>query len=90
VTQAHGIEFVGVGSQGSFDIAQTFAPGQLREGQHPKLFGTCQSAHSGIAGVAIYYAGNARPRTIFPLARSSIIAREHGRYEPFALAACAT
>ncbi len=62
VTQAHSIEFVGIGTQGGLDIAQTFAPGQLREGQHPKLLGAGHAAHPGIARVAIDYAGKARPR----------------------------
>ena len=62
VTQTHGIKFVGIGAQCGLDIAQAFAPGQLGEGQHPKLLGTSQPAHPGIASMAIDYAGKTRPR----------------------------
>ena len=61
VTQAHAIEFAGIGTQGRLDIAQAFAPSQLREGQHSKLLGAGHPANPGIAGVAIDYAGKAGP-----------------------------
>ena len=62
VTQAHGIKFVDIGTKRGLDIAQAFAPGQLREGQHPKLLGTCHPAHPRFARVAIDYAGKTCPR----------------------------
>lgn len=45
------IEFRAEGRQTGFDVAQTFAPGQLREGQHEELFVSGQLANAEVAVV---------------------------------------
>ena len=62
MTQPHRVELAGVGSQRDLDVAQTFAPSQLRKGHHAKLLRTVHAAHAGIARVAIHDARKARPR----------------------------
>ena len=45
------IEFGAKGRQTGFDVAQTFAPGQLGEGQHEELFVGGQLADAEVAVV---------------------------------------
>ena len=45
------IEFRAEGRQTGFDVAQTFAPGQLGEGQHEKLFVGGEFANAAVAMV---------------------------------------
>ena len=62
VAQAHRIAFVGMGTQGDLDVAQTLAPGQLCKRHDAKLFGTIQAPHAGIAAIPIHNARKTRPR----------------------------
>ena len=45
------IEFRAEGREAGFDVAQTFAPGQLRESQHKKLFVGGEFADPAVAVV---------------------------------------
>ena len=62
LTQTHRVELGGVGTQGGLDVAQGFAPSQLRVGHDAEVFGAGQRGDSRIAGVTCNDASEAGPR----------------------------
>jgi hypothetical protein len=53
VTKPHCIKFGRIGAQRRFDIAKTFALGQLGKCHHSKLFRTTHSSNASVAFVAV-------------------------------------
>jgi hypothetical protein len=62
VAKAHGIELGGIGRQGDFDVAERFAPSQLRKCHDTKLLRTGKAPDAQVAGIAIYDSAKAGPR----------------------------
>ena len=62
VTQAHRVELAGIGTQRDLDVAQAFAPRQLRKRHHAELLGAIHPTYPGVARVAFDHSRKARPR----------------------------
>ena len=75
--QAHMEQLALVGRQTGFDVAQRFAPRQLRERHHAKQVCTTQGAHSRIATVAVDDATEGLPRHILHDLRKQRFAHVH-------------
>ena len=61
LAQSHRVELGGVGSQRGLDVAQGFAPGQLRIGHDAKVLGAGQRRDLSVAGVTSDDASKAGP-----------------------------
>jgi hypothetical protein len=61
MAQAHCIKPVRIGAQRGFDIAQTLAPGQLRESHDAELLDASHATHTGVATMAIDDSDKAGP-----------------------------
>lgn len=75
--KAHAVKFRLVGLQTSFDVAQTLAVGQLREGHGAELLWATQAAHSGISTIAIHDARKTGPRNELHNLREQRLAQVH-------------
>ena len=62
ITQTHRLTFVDIGAPRNFDIAQTFALGQLCKHHDPKLFGIRRATRASFAAIPNHNAREARPR----------------------------
>ena len=60
--KAHAVQLRLIGQQAGFDVAQTLAVSQLREGHGAELLRATQTAHSGIAAITRHDARKAGPR----------------------------
>ena len=60
--KTHRMQLGRVGRQTGLDVAQALAPAQLREGQGAELFCARLAAHTGLAGLALHDAREARLR----------------------------
>ena len=60
--KTHRMQLGRIGRQTGLDVAKALAPAQLREGHGAELLCARQAAHTGIAGVALHDAREARPR----------------------------
>jgi hypothetical protein len=78
LTQAHRIEFVGVGVQRYIDVAQALASRQLRKRHDAKLLGAGHAARSRVARIAIYDSRKTRPWDIFHYLCEERLADIHG------------
>ncbi len=75
--QSHVKQLGLIGSKTNLDIAQGFAPGQLREGHHTKHIGATQGTHSRIAAVAFDDASKGLPWHVFHDLRKQRLAHVH-------------
>jgi hypothetical protein len=75
--KAHAVKLRLIGQQTGFDIAQTLAVGQLSEGHGTELLWATQTAHSGIAAIAIHDARKTGPRNELHDLREQRLAHVH-------------
>jgi hypothetical protein len=79
MSQTHVVELGRVRRQASFDIAQTLAISQLREGHHSKLLGTGKRLHVALATMSLDDTGETRPRQKIHQLGEQRLAGVHGR-----------
>ena len=77
-TDPHVVKLAGLSCQTHFDIAQTFAVGQLREGHNAKLLGATEAARPVIAVVSMDDAMEGLPRQEVHGLREQGLAEVHG------------
>jgi len=79
--ESHSIEPGLVGRQTDFDIAQAFAPSQLREGHGAKLLGAGERSRALVASITRHNACKARPRYKLHQLRKQGFANMHGHLQ---------
>ena len=77
--EPHVIQLDGLRRQAGFDIAQTLAVGQLREGHRAELLGTYERLHVAIATMSFDDAGERGPRQKIHQLGEQCLAGVHGR-----------
>ena len=75
--KAHAVQLRLIGQQTGFDVAQTLAVSQLREGHGAELLGATQAAHSGIAAITHHNPREAGPRYKLHELREQRLAQVH-------------